>query len=471
MVRASTWKVVVVTIAIITIGLAIYDGCYKLTKDGKNKRSGVPLTAAEKSGVQAAIDMIKKWEHDCNLGGKDKPQGQPDGLISGELQGLQDNNKICKEATADPNLVGATTSNPVTGNGGGWVTANHPGVNVGSPYIPAETSGGSFVGSDGKHYDEEYVANLAVMLIHESSHLTNPANSANKQCEYECPAYRFTIDRLCPLVSCAAISDKVKKKICEYIKSANDFCCKVDCCLKPKPCDACKSPRINVIVDSCDCPTPPPPASNPAKNEKQYYAGGGTGTITLYTFDERLEFKISSETVSFDYTLILNGTSAPVDLNILPINFGQISDRSLLLAGKDKTTGQGTIVRINYDVAAGKVLSETTLITTSVFTSPCSLSKLPACPTVAVLDDATHSIFLYDYRTNGISLFASSAVHPDMPLMKYVDTIPYQDPGTGQMGCLYQLSAGDPEFIIGPISGPIITIVDKDGDGEYDEIN
>lgn len=220
--------------------------------------SGVAMTAAQKCAMQAAIEMIEKWEQLCGFGTANGAQSS----VSKNIKELMDRGGVCAEAAGSkPTAATTKRTNSVNGDGGDGVYWSYTGpnvdMNISPDYLPPSNPAGTVVVLDGacagKTYDEIPIAELAIILIHESSHITNPPDVSTK-CEYEQAAYEFSFERLCPLLSCPDVSQDVKRTICTYLAKANELLCR-ECCFAPMPCDACNDLGIT-WNPTCEC-TPP----------------------------------------------------------------------------------------------------------------------------------------------------------------------------------------------------------------------
>lgn len=462
-------------------------------------RKGEVLTTSEKKGVQAAIDLLKRWETNCGVVG-DTPAGSlPVPKPSDQLQGLMDSGSICREVAADPKSVGATSSTPHTGNGvedspgtqsgGGsrWDTSGHPGINITPPNIPSPTPGGGF-SSGGETFDTTAVANLAGNLLHETSHLTNPNNSANSAGEYEAPAYTYTAKELCKVAGCATEPPEVKRAVCKLIIDCNRQLCKFG---KPQQdCPACASLNPPIIT-TVPCPPPSPPSgggssglvlyyqqvlsaaavpiqpvSMPEMDRELYAAGNLRGSIWLDRVSQDLTISIASSTVSFDYVF---HPTAYAGLNFVPLSFTQTGRSAILLAGFDSVTLEGKLVQVQFDVTSGTIAPPTVIYTGPAFTRPSSIARLPGVPSIAIVDSNGPKVLVHELRSGVTSLVASATTYPQLANKPYVVAYMHSDP-TSTLSGIALLVSSDPA---GQASGPLsqtVSLFDFDGDGSFDLI-
>ncbi len=463
-------------------------------------RKGESLKPEEKAGVQAAIDMLKRWETNCGVEG-DTPSGSPPvPKPSAQLQSLLDGGSICREVAADPKNVGATTSNPQTGtgvdtppstqDGGGsrWDTSGHPGINITPPNIPLPTPGGGF-SSGGETFDTTAVANLAGNLLHETSHLTNPNNSANSAGEYEAPAYTYKAKELCKAAGCGTEPDEVKRAVCKLIIDCNKQLCKFG---KPQQdCPACATLNPPIIT-TVPCPPPPPPpppgggggfalyyqqvlaaaavpiqpASMPDMDRELYAAGNLRGTIWLDRVSQELTISLASSTISFDH--VFNPT-AYAWLNFVPLSFTQTGRAAILLAGFDSVTLEGKLVQIQFDVASGSLASPSVIYSGSAFTRPSSIARLSGVPSIAIVDSNGPQVLVHELRSGTTSLVASASTYPQLAGKPYIVAYMHKDPASTLSGIALLVSNDPAGQAIGPVS-QTVSLFDFDGDGSFDLI-
>jgi hypothetical protein len=366
-------------------------------------------------------------------------------------------------------------------SGFNWSTTNHPGVNINGPYIPPVAPGGTFV-SHGTHFDIKNVVNAAGMLLHETSHLSNPNNAAASMQQYENTAYTYEAQELCKVAGCPGPAGE-QYNACRLIKDCNAQLCANGG--TQQQCPACLDLLPPVIV-TVTCPPSPPPGDGeplaynqflsshnqpiqpellPTYQAELYAEGTLMGKITLDGVAERITLDYQSESGDCYAEIDLSSASG---LGIVPLTFTQFSANSLLVAGIDRSTMNGKLIKIVYDVPTSSVTSVTTLYSGSAFKRPSSMSMLPGVPQVALLDASTHSVYVYDIRASTTTLVANPALVPGLENANFVHSSAYQASGRSQTGLLISASSDPYELDRGTLTAHCYLMIDTDGDGIFD---
>lgn len=461
-------------------------------------RKGEALTPAEKKGVQAAVDMLKRWEDNCGVGPDTPTGGTPGPKPSARLQTMLDAGQICREVAADPKNTGATTSNPITGNGvqnppgtqagGGstWTTEGHPGTNIQGGQIPKVDPNGTFT-SGGDTYDATSVANAAGQRLHETSHLSNPNNNANSAGDYEATAYTYAATELCKVAGCTSEPESVRRAVCKLIVDANKELCKYG---KPQvQCDSCANlqPPINVIVP---CPPTPPGGGGGGSGLLAYQAalaasslppvlalpqiqtellaqGSVRGTAALDLATQQFSLRASSEQVNFDYVVDLGPTSG---LNFVPMCFTQNTRGSAIVAGFDATSFTGKLVKLQYNVLTGVALAPAVIYSGTAFSRPTCIDVIPSVPRLVVMDGGVPQVMLLDLESGFTKVVATASTYPVLQGCIYVTAHAYVDEISSQnIGLVLTASSvSEADQGIGS-SVSLFQMFDLDGDGTFDE--
>jgi len=449
-------------------------------------RQGVPLEGDEACGVQAAIDMIQQWMEDCGVTG---PGGG--GLVAGgwgtgdpgeDLQTLLDDGNICREIRADPSQVGATASNPDTGNGpdgsgGTWSTFGHPGINITGPQIPEPDPNGSFA-SGGKTFDAAEVASLAGQLLHEYQHLNDPPASPGSQGEYEAPAYTYAAEQLCKVAGCEGVDDAVKEVACGLIADANEQLCGF--CEPQVECEACEQCGLDVSSDCKGEPKEPKqpelplamPGADPIVSfptlTQQYIGPGYAGTVSLRPATDELVFAIRDEQTAMDLVFDLDGVPG-VDVDAQ--SFVQIDGDRLLVGGRDPSSAQGEVVEVVFDVPTASVLSVTTMYEGADFVGARDMARYDVAPGLSVVFvlDGSRDLSVYLPWMPLVLPLATPATAPPLATAEHVTARPIPQ-GLGP-GCVV-LASPFPEERLGngTLAGAPGALYDVNLDGVIDAV-
>ncbi len=443
-------------------------------------RQGVPLSADQKKGVQAAIDMIKKWEEDCGV----TPPGGGGILAtsaSDALGGMLTNGDICLEIRADPAKTGATASNPNTGNGpdgngGTWSTFGHPGLNITEPQIPKPDPTGDFM-SGGCSFDSGEVASLAGQLLHELQHLTNPPANPATHGDYEAPAYTYAAEQLCKVAGCDAASDAEKKAACEGVKASNKELCKF--CKPQVECEACEDsevtckPKEKEEVEpkrtsaSFAAATPVSVETPFGPDDTQLYTGDGwAGTISLRAVTDVITFAIYDQDTSFDLEFDLDSLPA---LTFDAQAFVQLAGDRLMIVGRDEATGEGEVVELVYDVPTAAVMSVNTVYQGAGFVGARDATAFDFVPGVSgvFILDAAHSLSVYLPWASTLVPLATTATAPGLANASYVSVRPIDLPGVPGFVAMTSDTV-DTHLNNGTLVSGITTLIDVNLDGIID---
>ncbi len=461
-------------------------GCYVLSKACPNNqteevRKGEPLSDAEIAGVQAALDMLGKWEALCGVGGPPGSGGAPTSP-KGTLEPMLNGGSICKEVKGDPRYVGATTSNPLTGNGLDaqgctWSTEGHPGINIGAKGIPIADANGQF--------DPSSVATLAAHLIHEIQHLLNPNNAANSQKEYEVPAYKAAAKELCKVAGCAAASQAERDVACAAILDANKELCKYN---EPQECCAdCPNgggpgPTGGGCIH-CDYSSTPGPTLGAKfldQTHDEIYAAllDVRGFISLDVLSQLVSFSLHDHNGKREFYFACYDPG----LTFKATTFTQIGDTTILLGGFDSITEDGELVLMEFDPFVGQVVSSQSVLVSSAFVTVACMDKFPgATPRVAFLDHVSDSVFVYNYTQGALQQVANSAAASLLAEMKYLsvwERRAVSPPGGGPVPIpiprfgyeIWVTSVSEKYQDVGVLIGPHMSIIDADGNGTFETI-
>lgn len=444
-------------------------------------RAGEALTDDQACGVDAAIDLLRQLEAAGCLGGAD---GGSSGVpISDLLQDIRNDGGLCCERIADPATVAASTSNPNNAPPDDtWQDGNrtfqqtgHPGINVQEGRIPVSTFGGSVV-FGGKAFDSEAVSNLAWVLLHESSHLTNPGQGPEKG-DYEDPATEFTIEQLCQIAACNSplVTPQLQRSLCEAIQSQNQQrqSLGLDCV----DCSTCAGLGIDPKL-ACTPPPPPPPSGYgpvvggqalDAAREFQWYVGTSpTGFLILDRGESTLTFQLRSDLGDWDHVLDLEAISA----GFRAASLLQMDETELLVLGENGGTGGFEALEVVFDPLAGVVLSGTSVLQSTQTGPPghAALYRLtPSLPVVFLVEESTQDLLVYLPNSGFVGILATAALVPGLQSVEFVRARPILD-GLGY--AVIVSSVRDRDLTSMSMQLPIeeVVLLDYDANGVIDGV-
>lgn len=422
----------------------LVDGCFTYhdeTDTEHTRNEGGELNPDQKLCVEKAIGMIKSMS--VCLGGTD---GQTSGatpggggiITDGGTTFLSDflterlaKGDICVEkglAKNDPKVAASASRNEANFTG-------HPGINI-RPDMLICKAGPQAPENTLKTFQ------LAMILIHEASHVSNPNNAANSPKEFEVTAFQYTAKTLCAaldgdcisiLTSDPAEMTELEKAACDEIKVANSKICEGGG--DQVACDYCAD---EFDIDVVQAPCPPVVPDTPHEGQ------GASAALSSVGWDiSRFKWGVGSdyaeiELVPWTANLRVKATGANgvQEINIPlsnidgdsvnPISIGLLSKNSLIVGLNVHGTISGKIIRIDLDNDdVGLPYSITTLYSGSGLAWPSSVFVDQDKPTVIfVFDESTHRVLILKTVSGVLTEVATPALAPTLQDCRFIQASP-----------------------------------------------
>ena len=491
--------------------------CYKMTyqKEGEDKpqkiRTGKPLDPLSPDFVAlcATAQKLKDLNMRCPImpppgtppvapGTDPPPAGTPPIGVGEFMEDMLANGDICKESTADPKKVGATASNPVTGNGDGYTTTGHPGMNFNTGSIPTLGSSGFDCG--------EQMGTIG-QFLHELSHIYDPmAEGTLSAKEWEDRATSYAIKEMCKIAECDDATQEEKDGACDFILTQNRQRC--DLGLDQICCDACPD------GGKIHCEGQSGGGQGAGDRGGQGSSGGGQedfiGTQSIFldtTTTEYYQFEVlrGSITLNVGFQEIAvqlrdlqhAKTYGTIDLtqtpDFLAVSFTALSGTELLVGGFDPVAGGAKLVRVDFNpYSLSQSATQTTMLHDTSMVVASSMDTFPTGPNVAISDHKGDAVYIYNRNTNSMTPVASSLDSPLMSSMNFVHVwtipgaplLPAAPQGPGNLSAASIIQGARPRGTLiwftewheagmgnGTLVAPNVRIIDRNGDGIYEEID
>ena len=153
--------------------------------------------------------------------------------------------------------------------------------------------------------------------------------------------------------------------------------------------------------------------------------------------------------------------------DVFAVTFTQLNADSVLLAGANKRTEVGVLLRLTIDPNTGVVQAHEDLWTGPELSVVSSLAVLPDGGRVAMLDHPQGAVAVYNFATEKAHVVADASKSRWLSSMKYL-TVRDLSPSGGV--AIVATEASEPDLGNGRLAGRSVTIADRDGDGVFETV-
>lgn len=434
------------------------------------RNHGTPLSTEERGAVQDAIDALTAIG---NCMGSPLSADTPTYLggpsLAGVLQGLHDDRRICRETNEDlrsghGQVVAATASRNFP------EYRNHPSMTIRSEFLHTRNQDGSLNGVA--------TMTLAIILTHESSHLTNPNNAAQSGQEFETTAYTYEASLLCSIVSSGCVStiagsaaeeQEINELLCARIRQANQMLCQAG--VSQVDCASCPN---STVTHPCSPFGASAIAGRPWFRSADWVVEGqDRGVAFLDPVQRSLELKMFGRGLGGSIVDLssLSGKST------VPLSMLQSEPGVFLVGAAVETTGEGSVWMVEFDLATvGLPAVVSPVAAYPGFCWPISLVSHRQIPGMLILlDGMNHRINLLDFNKGSSTTLLSSSLVPALGMateMTYVDSTVTFDGGLSwEPGVVLWCAASGTLDTCSPApDDPALGVVFMEGDLQFDDI-
>lgn len=158
-----------------------------------------------------------------------------------------------------------------------------------------------------------------------------------------------------------------------------------------------------------------------------------------------------------------------LDGTFVATTFDQLGAGELIVGGFDLASDEGRLARLCFDVERPGVAAFEDLWRGPELRTVGDLNGLPDGERVAVLDHLAGRVHVLDLRTRALHEIARAEDHPLLTRARYL-IVRFPAGATSPRAALLMATRVSEAHYVGPLAGPALDLVDRDGDGVFEPI-